>query len=116
MKLSELIVEAYGCEGALDDGPALCEALRLGAQDVGATVVREAAHAYAPHGVTAMIFLAESHLLVTTWPELGYAVAEVFLCNDTMDVKVPWRRLEMLLRPADVRFHEVPLAIGRRPG
>ena len=115
MKLSELIVEAYGCAGVLNDGPALCEALRQGADDVGATVVREAAHAYAPHGVTAMIFLAESHLLITTWPESGYAVAEVFLCNDTMDVMVPWRRLEALLRPTDVRFHKVPLAIGNRP-
>jgi S-adenosylmethionine decarboxylase len=112
MVVTELLVEAYGCEGPLNDGEAICAALREASLAVDATIVREATHAYAPHGVTAMIFLAESHLLLTTWPEHHYAVAELFLCNERMDPEKSWRVLERFLRPRDSRAHRVPLHIG----
>lgn len=115
MILRQLLVEAYGCTGPLDDGPALCDALRQAAAAVGATVVREATHAYAPHGVTAMIFLAESHLMLTTWPEHGYAVAELFLCNEQMDAQLAWRALAQVLRSTSTREHTVPLWIAKTP-
>jgi S-adenosylmethionine decarboxylase len=113
--IAELIVEAYGCEADLDDGPALAAALRGAAESVGAVVLRESAHAYCPHGVTAMVFLAESHALLTTWPEHGYAIAEIFLCNPQMDPHRVWSDLERFLRPAEIRVHEVPIEIARRP-
>src|SRR6059058_5356691 len=97
IRVNELLIEAYGCAGALNDGDAICAALREAAQAVGATVVREATHAFSPHGVTAMIFLAESHLLLTTWPEHDYAVLEIFLCNEAMDPEVCWKVLERYL-------------------
>ena len=115
MKITQLIIEAYGCTGPLDDGPRLCEALRAGADGVKATIVKEAVHAYAPHGITAIIFLAESHLMVTTWPEHGYAVAEIFLCNDAMDPLDAWRPIELALRPSQSRHHHAPLCVGRSP-
>jgi S-adenosylmethionine decarboxylase len=112
MNITELLVEAYGCEGPLNDGEVLCDALRAAAQAVGATVVREATHAYAPHGITAMIFLAESHLLVTTWPEHRYVVAEIFLCNPSMDPATAWRAIADVVRPRDARSHPVVLRIS----
>jgi S-adenosylmethionine decarboxylase len=110
--ITEVLVEAYGCEGPLNDGPALCAILREAARAVSATVVREATHAYSPHGTTAMIFLAESHLLITTWPEHAYSVTEMFLCNERMDSAACWRAIELELRPRETRFHRVPLRIG----
>lgn len=114
MGITELLVEATGCTGPLNDGEGLCRALRAASERVGATIVREATHAYAPHGITAVIFLAESHLMVTTWPEHAYAVVEVFLCNDDMDPEDAWGVIADYLQPADARFHPVRLRIGPR--
>jgi S-adenosylmethionine decarboxylase len=35
----------------------------------------------APGGVTGVVLLAESHLAVHTWPELGAATLDVYVCN-----------------------------------
>jgi len=35
----------------------------------------------APPGVTGVVLLAESHLAVHTWPELGAATLDVYVCN-----------------------------------
>ena len=35
----------------------------------------------APHGVSGVVIIAESHLTVHTWPEHGYAAVDVFSCG-----------------------------------
>ena len=35
----------------------------------------------APPGITGVVLLAESHLAVHTWPELGAATLDVYVCN-----------------------------------
>ena len=40
-----------------------------------------ATHASAPTGITGVVLLAESHLAVHTWPELGAATLDVYVCN-----------------------------------
>ncbi|MEP7058117.1 MAG: S-adenosylmethionine decarboxylase [Caldimonas sp.] len=37
--------------------------------------------AEAPAGITGVVLLAESHLAVHTWPELGAATLDVYVCN-----------------------------------
>jgi S-adenosylmethionine decarboxylase proenzyme len=39
------------------------------------------AAAQAPVGVTGVVLLAESHLAVHTWPELGAVTLDVYVCN-----------------------------------
>ncbi len=62
--------------------------MKAGAESVGATVVGQAECRYVPHGVTAVLFLAESHILVSTWPEHKTALVDVLLCNPSMDAEV----------------------------
>ena len=38
-------------------------------------------HKFEPQGVTCVGLLAESHISVHTWPELGLAVCDVFTCG-----------------------------------
>ena len=38
-------------------------------------------HKFEPQGVTCVGLLAESHISVHTWPELGIAVCDVFTCG-----------------------------------
>ncbi len=52
----------------------------------GLQAVARLAHTFAdadgqPAGVTATVLLAESHLCVHTWPELGAVTLDVYVCN-----------------------------------
>lgn len=78
-------VRALMCEvGALR---ALCVSA-VGA--AGLRAVGECFHAFdpaeradrpGPVGVTGMVLLAESHVAVHTWPELGAVTLDVYVCN-----------------------------------
>ena len=39
------------------------------------------AHAHEPAGITGVVLLAESHLTVHTWPEIGAVTLDVYVCN-----------------------------------
>lgn len=77
-----LLVELYGCEPrALDDAVALGKLLRAAAEAAGSRVVAEVFHPFAPHGVTGVVVIEESHLSVHTWPERGYAAVDFYTCG-----------------------------------
>jgi S-adenosylmethionine decarboxylase proenzyme len=79
-----LLVEYLGCPPALlDDAAALETALRQAALAAGARVVQAGFHRFSPHGVTGYLLLEESHISIHTWPELGYAAADLFTCGET---------------------------------
>lgn len=39
-------------------------------------------HQFEPHGLTGIVLLAESHISIHTWPELGEATLDVFTCGN----------------------------------
>ena len=88
-------MDALDCDGPLDDAEAIQQAMVAAAEAVGAMVVGRAEYRYVPHGVTAVLFLAESHILVSTWPENNTALFDILLCNESMDTNVA---AEVLLR------------------
>jgi S-adenosylmethionine decarboxylase len=78
-----LLAEYYDCDPrVLDDERRVQRAIRAATRAAGATVVAEAYHHFAPHGVSASILIAESHLSLHTWPEAGYAAADLFTCGE----------------------------------
>ncbi len=71
----------------------------------GATMLGTHFHQFEPYGVSAMVFIAESHFSLHTWPEDGYAAFDVLTCG----VMEPERTIEALkeffqARVADVRI------------
>ncbi|MGB3491768.1 MAG: adenosylmethionine decarboxylase [Elainellaceae cyanobacterium] len=80
------ILELYDCPSdLLDDVARVREAMRAAAQRAGSTLLNEVCHRFEPQGVTALALLAESHISIHTWPELGYAAVDVFTCGETAD-------------------------------
>ncbi|MGH3612229.1 MAG: adenosylmethionine decarboxylase [Pseudonocardia sp.] len=69
----------------LDDEAALRGVVRTALERAGATVLQVIAHRFAPHGVTVLALLAESHASLHTWPEHGSAFVDVFTCGDVTD-------------------------------
>ncbi len=68
------------------------------ANEAGATVVGESFHKFDPVGVTGIVAIAESHLCIHTWPEHGYAAADVFTCGDEFD---PHKAADILIGKLD---------------
>ena len=73
------------CDEAIGDDVRLLEAGIAAAKSVGATIIGEHAQRYVPHGITLILFLAESHIMLTTWPEYRMVLADILLCNPEMD-------------------------------
>lgn len=112
MSIRQLLVDAHGCEGPLDDADALAALLRDAAREVGAHEHGALVSRFVPHGVTAVLVLAESHLLVATWPEHRLALVDVLLCNDTMEPERAWAVIRAGLRPAAVEARAVVRELG----
>lgn len=102
---SHCILEMYECPSdLLDDLEHVRAALRQAAKLSGSTLLGETAHRFEPQGVTALGLLAESHISVHTWPELGYAAADVFTCGTECK---PERACEYLVKALQAGRHEL---------
>jgi len=89
-----LIVEMYECDPlALDSLEAVKFALLDAAVASNSTVIGYEFYRFKPHGISGYVLIAESHISVHTWPELGYAAVDVFTCGEHTD---PWKGLEIL--------------------
>ena len=99
MAIVHLLIDAPDCAGPLNDGESLLAGLRAAAEAVGATEYGHAEVCYIPHGITAIVFLAESHMLISTWPERGLALVDIQLCNDSMNPEAAWEKLSEVLKP-----------------
>jgi S-adenosylmethionine decarboxylase len=66
----------------LSDCDCIERLLRGAAQAAGARVLHSHFHGFgAGMGVTGVVLLAESHISIHTWPEAGFAAADIFMCG-----------------------------------
>ncbi len=81
-----LLAELTGCDAiVLDDLEKLQAIFKTAAEKAGATVVNATSHRFAPHGVSVVVVISESHVSVHTWPEYRYAAVDFFTCGETVD-------------------------------
>jgi S-adenosylmethionine decarboxylase len=57
--------------------------LTTAAELCGATILNTVSYKFEPHGVTAILLLAESHISIHTFPEKRTAAADVYTCSAT---------------------------------
>ena len=70
------------------------------------TVINASSHKFSPHGVTALILLAESHISIHTWPEHGYAAVDIFACGEG-DAEASLERLKELLPVKELKVLKI---------
>ncbi len=75
-----LIVDLHGAE-RLDDLDFIEATLRRCVAASRATLLHIHLHHFQPSGVSGVAVLAESHISIHTWPEIGYAALDVFMCG-----------------------------------
>ncbi len=77
------ILELYNCPTSLlNDVGFIREALQTAAKTAKSTLLKEISYQFEPYGVTALALLAESHISIHTWPEIGYIAVDVFTCGE----------------------------------
>ena len=113
---THLIIELSGCDPRiLGDVERIRGAMVMAAVEAGATIVAESFHKFSPGGVTGIVAIAESHLSIHTWPEHGYAAADIFTCGASLR---PRRAAEVLverLRSTGPRIRELERGPAREP-
>lgn len=106
----------------------MCDAAALAAlcldavEHAGLSGVAELFHRFGPadaqSGVTGVVLLAESHLAIHTWPELGGVTLDVYVCNYGADNSAKARQLAMHLieafAPSDVERRELSRGAAAR--
>jgi S-adenosylmethionine decarboxylase len=105
---THFIADLYGVDPVKLADPVLIEnVLRNSALAAGATIVFSHFHAFGPgQGVTGVVLLAESHISIHTWPETGFAAADLFMCGRA----APQRALDLIraaLLPAECKIQGI---------
>jgi S-adenosylmethionine decarboxylase len=80
---THLIADLQGVDSEKLADAAVIEALlKQGAIAAGASIVYSHFHTFGPgQGITGVVLLAESHISIHTWPELGFAALDIFMCG-----------------------------------
>ncbi|AFR09314.1 S-adenosylmethionine decarboxylase [Nocardiopsis alba] len=84
------------------------EAMHATARRLGVRVLLEAPAGYPDHGVTHMMALAESHLVVSTWPEHRAAQIDLVSCRADTDPENALEPLLSLFGPGRTTIRHIP--------
>lgn len=97
--------------GLLVDCTKIEQLLRDAATAAGAQVLHSHFHSFGPGlGVTGVVLLAESHISIHTWPENGFAAADIFMCGASQ----PHVALEVIEEALQPEYSEVR-TVDREP-
>lgn len=99
---THLIIEVMKGKG-LDCETRIQNAFRRSVEVCGATLLHIHTHKFSPQGVSGVAVLAESHISVHTWPEIGYGAFDVFMCGDAD----PWKAVDVLKEAFETSHVEV---------
>ena len=100
-----LLLELNNCDRTLLNDINIIKGIMLAAaNEAGATVLGESFHQFSPQGVSGVIIIAESHLTIHTWPEHGYAGADIFTCGTTVQ---PEKAAEVIIERLNPRSHSI---------
>jgi S-adenosylmethionine decarboxylase len=109
----QLIMECWECNEKIfsrdEVERVLLEAVRRANANLLATYI----HEFEPYGVSAVAVIAESHIFIHTWPEIGYIAFDAFTCGDKAIPEEAAKAIKEAFQPRRVKIYE--LQRGRWP-
>ncbi|MCA0969849.1 adenosylmethionine decarboxylase [Halobacillus litoralis] len=108
-----VIAELWDCnEEKLNDMSYIEQVFVDAALKAGAEVREVAFHKFAPHGVSGVVIISESHLTIHSFPEHKYASIDVYTCGDRIDPNVAAHFIVEALEAGKNETVEVPRGMG----
>ncbi|CDQ18266.1 adenosylmethionine decarboxylase proenzyme [Halobacillus karajensis] len=108
-----VIAELWDCnESKLNDMSYIEQVFVDAALRAGAEVREVAFHKFAPHGVSGVVIISESHLTIHSFPEHGYASIDVYTCGDRIDPNIAAQFIVDALEAGKNETVEVPRGMG----
>ena len=105
--MRHILFTLKGCsETLLDDEAHIRNVLIHAAHLCESTLLDVSSHKFDPQGVTCVAMLAESHISIHTWPELGMAVCDVFTCGDHTTPQDGVEYMKQMLHASDIVSNE----------
>ncbi|XRO75595.1 adenosylmethionine decarboxylase [Methanocaldococcus sp. 28A] len=112
-----LILELWGCDPkALDDVEGIEKMLVDSVKACGATLICVKTHKFSPQGATGVAVLAESHISIHTWPELGYAAMDIFTCGAHVEPAKAIPIIKEFLKPKHIEILDLKRGIRLNEG
>ena len=103
-----IIAEMSHCsEDILSDLSKIKDIMVKAALEAKAIIKETAFHRFMPQGVSGVVVIAESHLSIHTWPELGYAAVDVYTCGEKTQPNKACEYLAKYLGAKDVSITEI---------
>ncbi|WP_077357827.1 adenosylmethionine decarboxylase [Virgibacillus halodenitrificans] len=108
-----VIAELWGCNIEKLNDMGLIERIFVNAALKAGAEIREVAfHKFAPHGVSGVVIISESHLTIHSFPEHGYASIDVYTCGDIIDPNVAAEFIAEALESDTCEKVEIPRGMG----
>ena len=105
--MKHILFTLKGCSADLiDDENYIRDTLYHASIQCNSTLLALNSHKFSPQGVTCVAMLAESHISIHTWPELGMAVCDVFTCGEHTDPMKGVEYMKMVLHATDIICNE----------
>ncbi|MFQ5705240.1 MAG: adenosylmethionine decarboxylase [Gemmatimonadales bacterium] len=107
------LLELYDCPSEiLNDETYINAMIGEAVAHANATLLHQVSHQFSPQGATALALLAESHISIHTWPELGYAAVDIFTCGRHAMPDQACEYLVTALRAGDHTVQRVKRGVG----
>lgn len=103
-----LAIDLSHCTTPDPEPQAIGEAMHATAQRLGVKVLLDAPAQYPNHGITYMMALAESHLVVSTWPEHRMVQIDLVSCRADTTPETAVQPLLALFGPDHTMIRRVP--------
>jgi len=81
--------------------------LRGAAKAANSNPLQLSIYKFKPRGITGVILLAESHIAVHTWPEIGYIAIDIFTCGKKARPQKALKFFENYLEPKKMDVNEI---------
>jgi S-adenosylmethionine decarboxylase len=101
-----IILEMWGCQN-LDSVETAEQALREMVAALDVTLLDLKVYPFSPVGITGMAIVSESHLVIHTWTEHGYAAVDVFTCGAPRDPQDAVKVLRRHFKPEHIGVMEI---------
>jgi S-adenosylmethionine decarboxylase len=108
--LNQVIGDYWGCkidENCFNSPDFMVEAAKQAIEYSNSTLIKYIDHKFVPQGYTLLMVLADSSLILHSWPEEQYICVEIFTCTEKSNPIKGLKYLRGKFKPEKFEIHNI---------